>query len=420
MPMLGVALAPATGHAAVGRAETTGGAANTWTNYTNAGGTAGPRIAAYATVQISCKVRGFQVADGNPWWYRVGSSPWNDSFYVSADAFYNNGATSGSLRGTPWVDPAVPDCGAAPGAPEASTASVTLARGPAAPAGYRYAITLTGFTPNTAVSVRCYDSVSPGGFYTFTLTTNTTGSAATQSYCYSGDGPDHWVVADGRVTSNHVTWTAAPGGGTSASGGATSGGSTSNSGGTAGYFPTHIRLRGDAGARERALLQLAPQLDKAATNAKIQGQTLAHIIYHEGGNYLSARKGATQKSEMLYSGSVGIGQMRVDTAKLVALKVYRDWSTVDSEDIVVRTNLIYNTDYALRYAAGYVALLQQAGISGDFQLFMAYSLSVDAAKAWKAKSYSMTPSVLDALGFNTRIFIERKRHYDDAVRAIGR
>jgi len=28
----------------------------------------------------------------------------------TADAFYNNGATSGSLRGTPFVDPAVGDC----------------------------------------------------------------------------------------------------------------------------------------------------------------------------------------------------------------------------------------------------------------------------------------------------------------------
>ena len=29
---------------------------------------------------------------------------------VSADAFYNNGATSGSLIGTPFIDPAVRDC----------------------------------------------------------------------------------------------------------------------------------------------------------------------------------------------------------------------------------------------------------------------------------------------------------------------
>jgi hypothetical protein len=90
--------------------ETAGGVANTWTDYQNAGGTHGPSIAAYQTVQIRCKVTGFRVADGNTWWYRIASSPWNDAYYVSADAFYNNGQTSGSLIGTPYVDPQVPDC----------------------------------------------------------------------------------------------------------------------------------------------------------------------------------------------------------------------------------------------------------------------------------------------------------------------
>jgi hypothetical protein len=40
----------------------------------------------------------------------VASSPWSDAFYVTADAFYNNGQTSGSLVGTPFVDPAVRAC----------------------------------------------------------------------------------------------------------------------------------------------------------------------------------------------------------------------------------------------------------------------------------------------------------------------
>lgn len=90
--------------------ETTGGVAHTWTNYTNAGGYEGPTIPAFASVQISCKLSGFRVADGNTWWYRIGSAPWSDNYYVSADAFYNNGATSGSLHGTPFVDPNVRDC----------------------------------------------------------------------------------------------------------------------------------------------------------------------------------------------------------------------------------------------------------------------------------------------------------------------
>jgi alpha-tubulin suppressor-like RCC1 family protein len=83
--------------------------------------------------------------------------------------------------------------------------TVTLAQGPAAPQGYRYAITLSGFAPNSTVSVNCYNSVSPNSFYAFTMTTDANGSAFTQSYCYSGDGPDHWVIANG-VQSNHVTW----------------------------------------------------------------------------------------------------------------------------------------------------------------------------------------------------------------------
>ena len=91
-------------------AETTGGVSHTWTNYSDAGGTEGPDIGSNQTVQIACWVSGFRVADGNTYWYEIASSPWNDAYYVSADAFYNNGSTSGSLIGTPFVDPAVPNC----------------------------------------------------------------------------------------------------------------------------------------------------------------------------------------------------------------------------------------------------------------------------------------------------------------------
>lgn len=101
---------PATPISPPTHAETTGGDAHTWTNYTNAGGYEGPTIPSNATVQIACKIAGFVVADGNPWWYRIASSPWNNAYYVSADAFYNNGQTSGSLQGTPFVDPNVPNC----------------------------------------------------------------------------------------------------------------------------------------------------------------------------------------------------------------------------------------------------------------------------------------------------------------------
>jgi hypothetical protein len=90
--------------------ETVGGVSHTWTDYLDAGGTEGPSVGSNQSVQISCKVTGFAVADGDTWWYRITSSPWSGAYYVSADAFYNNGTTSGSLLGTPFVDPAVPDC----------------------------------------------------------------------------------------------------------------------------------------------------------------------------------------------------------------------------------------------------------------------------------------------------------------------
>lgn len=110
IPLPGSPGSSASAPASATHAETTGGVAHTWTNYTNAGGNEGPAIPSNASVQIACALQGFRVADGNTWWYRIASSPWNGNFYVSADAFYNNGQTSGSLIGTPFVDPAVSSC----------------------------------------------------------------------------------------------------------------------------------------------------------------------------------------------------------------------------------------------------------------------------------------------------------------------
>ncbi len=56
-------------------AETAGGVAHTWTNYQNAGGYQGQSVAQYQTIQIACKITGFVVADGNPWWYRIAQTP---------------------------------------------------------------------------------------------------------------------------------------------------------------------------------------------------------------------------------------------------------------------------------------------------------------------------------------------------------
>lgn len=197
--------------------ETTGSVAHTWTNFTNAGGDEGPTIANHQAVAIACKVRGFQVQDGNTWWYRVASAPWNSRYYVSADAFYNGAPTSGSLKGTPFVDTAVPDCGAPAPQPDPSTSqpepatapAVHLSQGPPASSGYRYAITVSGFPTNVSLTVSCRDSADPNGFFAFTLATDQAGSASTDRQCYSNDGPDHWVVADG-IPSNTATWTSRP------------------------------------------------------------------------------------------------------------------------------------------------------------------------------------------------------------------
>lgn len=190
---------------------------NTFQNYHNASGV-GQHIDAFTTVQVSCKVLDTFIQSANPdgYWYRIASSPWNNEYYSPANTFYNGDPIGGPY--THNTDFAVPDCGSAP-APQpappspqpAPAASATLAQGPAAPVGYRYAISLNNFPANSQVGVSCRDNASPGGFYSFSLGTDGAGNASTAAYCYTADGPDHWFVANG-VESNHVSWGAAPGG----------------------------------------------------------------------------------------------------------------------------------------------------------------------------------------------------------------
>lgn len=157
-------------------------------------------------VQLQCYAFGEAVGPYNNqlWYYTL-----NVSRPVNYDGQANQGMLNAHYindgQAANVVDAGIPAC--VNNRPPAPTAvpSVTLTQGPAAPAGYRYAIALSGFAANAGISVACYDSVSPAGFYTFTLTTDGSGAAFTQDYCYSGDGPDHWVVANG-VQSNHVTW----------------------------------------------------------------------------------------------------------------------------------------------------------------------------------------------------------------------
>jgi hypothetical protein len=132
--------------------ETTGGNTNTWSDYADAGGTEGPPIGANQTVQVACRTTGFTVADGNSWWYLIASGPWSDNYYASADAFYNNGQTSGTLQGTPFFDPTVPTCNGTKSVP--TTAPVT----------------------SSTTSATTYPSST-----TTTLTTTTTGATTSSS-----------------------------------------------------------------------------------------------------------------------------------------------------------------------------------------------------------------------------------------------
>jgi hypothetical protein len=103
-------LAPTSTLAGLTFPETTGGETHTWTDYTTGGGEPGEVIPSRTTVAVRCRVEGLLLENGNAWWYRIASDPWSDGFYASADAFYNNGQTSGSLGPTPFVDESVPLC----------------------------------------------------------------------------------------------------------------------------------------------------------------------------------------------------------------------------------------------------------------------------------------------------------------------
>jgi surface antigen len=181
--------------------QTAGVLVRTWTDYRFAGGVEGPSVAQGQKIEVSCKVPGFRVADGNTWWYRIASAPWNGVYYVSADAFYNNGATSGGLNGTPFVDPRVGDC------PAEGGRSVSATRGPAYAGGYALNISVRNFPPGTYF-YSCHDDGGPGGtdatFYSGQLTVSSPDQSQWPGVlCYDSSPFRAYIVIDG-VTSNTV------------------------------------------------------------------------------------------------------------------------------------------------------------------------------------------------------------------------
>jgi uncharacterized membrane protein SpoIIM required for sporulation len=192
--------------------EVTASASPTWADYCNAGGRAGRTIGAGQEVAVACKVEGFAAQDANTWWYLISSKPWANKYFASADSFYNDGDSSGPLNGTPLADHAVPQCAMSKqgGNQTVSFAKVTLMAGKGNPnGGYWYGISGTGFAPNSSVTITCFDSDDPDGFFPFKLTADGAGAFSTDGPpsgdCSSASGPEHWVTANG-VESNHVRW----------------------------------------------------------------------------------------------------------------------------------------------------------------------------------------------------------------------
>ncbi len=89
--------------------ETPNHPVNTFTDYHNASGMGQP-IAAGQWVQVSCKVYDPTIASVNPdgYWYRVASSPWNNTYYSPANTFMNGDPYGGPY--THNTDFNVPDC----------------------------------------------------------------------------------------------------------------------------------------------------------------------------------------------------------------------------------------------------------------------------------------------------------------------
>lgn len=61
-------------------------------------------------MEVSCKVYDPYIATVNPdgYWYRIASSPWNNSYYAAANTFLNGDPPGGPYsRNTDWN---VPNC----------------------------------------------------------------------------------------------------------------------------------------------------------------------------------------------------------------------------------------------------------------------------------------------------------------------
>lgn len=130
------------------------------------------------------------------------SGNWNGSGCATVTSAYTNLRIGPNLI---WSNTLAPMAATPPPPPPSPVA--TMGKGPAAPSGYWYVITLSRYPANASISVTCRDSVDPGGFRTFTASTSGSGSYSSGGQCYSGDRGDHWfTTASPTVSSNRVNW----------------------------------------------------------------------------------------------------------------------------------------------------------------------------------------------------------------------
>lgn len=90
--------------------ETTFTQSKTFADYVNAGDPLGAPLSPREAVQVSCRVKGFAVADGDPWWYRLVQPPWNGRYYATTDVFYNTPTPTGNPINGVVFDKRVPVC----------------------------------------------------------------------------------------------------------------------------------------------------------------------------------------------------------------------------------------------------------------------------------------------------------------------
>lgn len=185
--------------------------------------------------------------------------------------------------------------------------------------------------------------------------------------------------------------------------------------------PVDIHLYVD-GTREENLLGLTPELQAAADAAGIDGQELARIIYHEGGNYLDSswRRAITQQAEsaLPFVDSVGIAQVKVGTARNVDSWIYGADDSAISDD-AIKSRLIYDQNFSIYMAAGYLRILQDEGLEDGWSQFMAYNMPPETALAWKEAGHPMDTASLAALGLDPETEQARQQSYNDTLAAVG-